>query len=192
MFDHSRASSAQAQCGWQVSWVWWHQSGFESVDEGVPIFVNPVLLCVVTVMQNYFLGDVIWAEGTVGWWTCKQMRHRPFWKWKYFIYVPWVLSQLWAPGKCPFSCLRSGIKNEGGSSYSRISLKLRKACSDSYQDRSLVLCHRGCRCPCTKFCWTKSKSHLQFIWRQNLAQNVKMYAMWCKLITKKPFNKAMR
>lgn len=129
MFDHSRASSAQAQCGWQVSWVWWHQSGFESVDEGVPIFVNPVLLCVVTVMQNYFLGDVIWAEGTVGWWTCKQMRHRPFWKWKYFIYVPWVLSQLWAPGKCPFSCLRSGIKNEGGSSYSRISLKLRKACS---------------------------------------------------------------
>lgn len=31
--------------------------------------------------------------------------------------------------KCPFSCLRSGVKNEGGSSYSRISLKLRKACS---------------------------------------------------------------
>lgn len=31
--------------------------------------------------------------------------------------------------QCPFSCLRSGIKNEGGSSYLRISLKLRKACS---------------------------------------------------------------
>lgn len=31
--------------------------------------------------------------------------------------------------QCPFFCLRPGVKSEGGSSYSRISLKLKKAYS---------------------------------------------------------------
>lgn len=41
-----------------VSWFW-HQSGFEAVDEGVPTSVIPVLPCVLLVNQNDFLGDVM-------------------------------------------------------------------------------------------------------------------------------------
>lgn len=112
-FDHNRASPAQAQSGWLVSWVWWHRCGFEAVDGGVPTSVPPILLSASMVRRNDFLGDAIWAEGTVGSWIYKWSRHRPFCKWKYFICVPWVLSHLWAPVKRPFSCSRSGVKNEG-------------------------------------------------------------------------------
>lgn len=115
VFDCNRTSLAQAKSWWSVSWVQWHWCGLGAVDRGVPTSVPPILSAFM-VRWNDFVGDAIWAEGTVGWWICKRLRHRLFYKWKYFISVLRMPSQLWVPVKGHFSCLRSGVKNDGAAS----------------------------------------------------------------------------
>ena len=114
VFDHNRASPAHApQSGWSVSWVRWHQCGFEAVDRGVPTSVPPILLSVFMVRWNDFLADAIWAEGTVGCLDPQVVETQTIMQIKIFYRRAMCAVRIMSTSEVPFFLSEIWEKNEG-------------------------------------------------------------------------------